>query len=194
MDPNTWYFTLSALAQTLASILGLTGIFVGLKLESITKQIEYYKRRGASILKWEGRKEADDHLLFDAYYILKKLRSFAHKHREDEAILPHLEKTMKRYDPSLRVTPDRAVRFLDDTIYSLEGNLDQKRNIINSIIAPVVINMVAIFASLVLMGLTDYFMHNFAYNVEVLLGVVALAVLGMIDIALISYKILWTIE
>ncbi|MDP3770611.1 MAG: hypothetical protein Q8R40_06820 [bacterium] len=194
MDPNTWYFALSALAQVLAAVLGLTAIFVAVKLEHITKQIDYYKRRGASILKWESKKEADDHISFDAHYILRKLHAFSHKHREDEALIPHLEKTLKRYDPTLRVTPERAIRFMDDTIYSLQDNIKQKRDVIRSIILPSIVTMIAIFASLILLGLTDYFLANFSADVEILMVVTLMGIVGIYLIAVSSYRILWSIE
>jgi len=194
MDPNTWYFALSSLAQVLSGILGLTAIFVAVKLEHITKQIDYYKRRGASMLKGQGKEEADLRLSFDASSILKKLHAFARKHRDDPAMLPHLEKTLKRYDPTLRATPDRAIRFMDDTIYSLEDNLEQKRKIIHSIRMPSAITLLAIFFSLILLGLTDSLLSTFAYNIELLMGVIALGIIGMCLIAVSSYQILWSIE
>ena len=194
MDPNTWYFALSALAQVLSGVLGLTAIFVAVKLEHITKQVDYYKRRGASILKWESKDEADDHISFDAHYILRKLHAFSKKHREDDALIPHLEKTLKRYDPTLRVTPDRAIRFMDDTIYALEDNLKQKRNVLHSIVVPSVVTMFAIFASLVMLGLTDYFLGSFPANLEAMMAVILIGIFGIYLIAVSSYRILWSIE
>ena len=194
MDPNTWYFALSALAQVLSGVLGLTAIFVAVKLEHITKQVDYYKRRGASILKWESKDEADDHISFDAHYILRKLHAFSKKHREDEALIPHLKKTLKRYDPTLRVTPDRAIRFMDDTIYSLEDNLKQKRNVLHSIVVPSVVTMFAIFVSLVMLGLTDYFLASFPANLEALMAAILIGMFGIYLIAVSSYRILWSIE
>ena len=194
MDPNTWYFALSALGQVLGGILGLNVIFVAVKIEHIIKQVDYYKRRGASIIKWESMNEADSHISFDAHYILKKLHALWKKHHDDPAFITHLEKTLKRYDPSLRATPDRAVHFMEDTIYSLEDNLEQKRKVIHSIIVPSVITMFAIFASLMMLGLTDYLLKNFSANAEALVGVIAIGILGMYQIAVSSYHILWSIE
>ncbi len=194
MDPNTWYFTLSALAQVLGSILGLNAIFVVIKLEHITKQVNYYKRRGASILKWEKKEEADKRISFDATYILKKLHAISKHHRDDPAFVAHLEHTLKRYDPALRATPDRAIRFMDDTIYSLEDNLDQKKSMIHSVILPSIVNMFAIFASLIMMGFTDYFIKWFPANIELLIGIIIISILGMYLIAVSSYQILWSIE
>ena len=194
MDPNTWYFALSALGQVLGGILGLNVIFVAVKIEHIIKQVDYYKRRGASIIKWESRNEADDHISFDAHYILKKLHALWKKHHDDPAFIAHLEKTLKHYDPSLRATPDRAVHFMEDTIYSLEDNLEQKKKVIHSIIVPSVITMFAIFVSLMMLALTDYFLKNFPANAEALVGVIAIGILGMYQIAVSSYHILWSIE
>mgnify|MGYP001577695744 CR=1 FL=1 len=194
MDPNTWYFALSALAQVLGGLLGLNAIFVAVKLEHITKQVDYYKRRGASILKWESKREADKRISVDAHYILYKLQALSKKHRDDPAFLPHLEHTLKRYDPSLRVTPDRAIRFMDDTIYSLEDNLEQKKKVIHSIVFPSVVTMGGIFSSLIMLSLTDYFIGWFPLNWESLIGVTALGILGMYLIAVSSYHILWSIE
>ena len=189
-----WYFLLSALAQVLGSILGLNAIFVAVKLEHITKQIEYYKRRGASVIKWESRNEADDHISFDAHYILKKLQTISKKHREDPAFVAHLEKTLKHYDPSLRATPDRALHFMDDTVYSLKDNLEQKKKVIYSVILPSVITMIAIFISLLMLALSDYFFTYYSATVELLIGVVVIGILGMYLIAVSSYHILWSIE
>ena len=195
MDPNTWYFTLSALAQTLSGVLGLTAIFVVVKLEQITKQVDYYKRRGASILKAQSRKEAHgEYLSFNATVIFKKLQAFSHKHRDDPEMLPHLERVLKRYDPSLRATPDRAVRFMDDTVVSLEDNLEQKKNIISKVIIPSILTMLAIFVSLILLAFTDPLLTSFPYTLELLVGVVVLGVFGMYLIAVASYEILWSVE
>ncbi len=194
MDPNTWYFALSALGQVLGGLLGLNAIFVAVKLEHITKQVDYYKRRGASIIKWEKKDEADKRISFDAVYILRKLHGISHHHRDDPAFITHLEHTLKRYDPSLRATSDRAIRFMDDTIYSLEDNLKQKGNMIHSIILPSVVTMISIFASMILLAFTDYFLKEFPANVELLVGVTLLGMLGMYLIAISSYRILWSIE
>lgn len=194
MDPNTWYFLLSALAQVLGGILGLNAIFVAVKLEHITKQVDYYKRRGASILKWEKKNEADDHISFDAHYILKKLKTLSKKHREDPAFVVHLERTLKRYDPSLRATPDRALRFMDDTVYSLEDNLEQKKNVIYSIVLPSIITMFSIFTSLMMIVFTDYFLISFPAPMEALIGIVVIGLLGIYLIMVSSYRILWSIE
>lgn len=194
MDPNTWYFALSALAQVLGGLLGLNAIFVAVKLEHITKQVDYYKRRGASILKWEKKDEADKRISFDAIYILKKLHGISHHHRDDPAFVAHLERTLKRYDPTLRATSDRAIRFMDDTIYSLEDNLKQKGNMIHSIILPSVVTMIAILASMILLAFTDYFVKQFSGSLELLVGVTLFGMLGIYLIAVSSYRILWSIE
>jgi len=195
MHPDTWYYTLSALAQVIGGILGLNAIFVAVRLEHIIKQVDYYKRRGASMLKWEKKSElGDNRISFDGRYILKKLKALDHKHRDDPAFIAHLEHTLKRYDPSLRVTPERAIRFMDDTVYSLEDNLEQKRNVIHSMIVPSAITMFAIFASLMMLGFTDYFLKVFPASFEALIGIIVIGTLGMYLIAVSSYRILWSIE
>lgn len=195
MDPNTWYFTLSALAQVIGGLLGLNAIFVAVRLEHIIKQVDYYKRRGASILKWETKSElGDNRISFDGSYIFKKLHALAKKHRDDPAFIAHLEHTLKRYDPSLRATPERAIRFMDDTIYSLEDNLQQKKNVIHSIILPSVVTMLAILLSMLMLGFSDYFFKWFPASFEALIGVIVIGMLGMYLIAVSSYRILWSIE
>ena len=194
MDPNTWYFALSALGQVLGGMLGLNAIFVAVKLEHITKQVDYYKRRGASILKWEKKDEADKRISFDAMYILKKLHRISHHHRDDPAFIAHLEHTLKHYDPSLRATSDRAIRFMDDTVYSLEDNLEQKGSMIRSIILPSVVTMLAIFSSVMLLAFSDYLLSQTSITMELLVGVSLLGMLGMYLIAMSSYHILWSIE
>lgn len=194
MDSNTWYFTLSSLAQVLGAVLGLNAIFAAVKLEHIIKQIDYYKRRGASIIKWESRKEADKRISFDGHYILKHLEMIRKKHGEDPAFIVHLEKTLNRYDPSLRATPDRAVRFMEDTIYSLEDNLEQKHKVIHRMIPPSLVTMFAIFAALLMQAYTDFLFANFFANAELLIMVVMIGILGICLIAISAYHILWSIE
>ena len=194
MTPNTWYYTLSALSQVLGGVLGLNAIFVAVKLEHIIKQIDYYKRRGASIIKWENKKEADKRISFDGHFILKHLQTIWKKHHDDPAFIVHLEKTLNRYDPSLRATSERALRFTEDTIYSLEDNLKQRNKVIYGILLPSFITMVAIFASLFMLAFTDYFLKEFPANMEALVGVVIIGIFGMCLIAHSSYRILWSIE
>ncbi len=195
MDPNTWYFALSALAQVIGGVLGLNAIFVAVRLEHIIKQVDYYKRRGASTLKWEKKSElGDDRISFDGRYILKKLKALEKKHRDDPAFIVHLEHTLKRYDPTLRATPERAIRFMDDTIYSLEDNLEQKRNVIHSMITPSVISLFAIFGSMMMLGFSDYFIKSFSASLDALIGIIVIGILGMYLIAVSSYRILWSIE
>ncbi|MDP3778912.1 MAG: hypothetical protein Q8R30_02585 [bacterium] len=195
MDPNTWYFALSALAQVIGGVLGLNAIFVAVRLEHIIKQVDYYKRRGASMLKWEKKSElGDNRISFDGRYILKKLRALERKHRDDPAFITHLEHTLKRYDPTLRVTPERAMRFMDDTIYSLEDNLEQKKNVIHSMIVPSVISLFTIFGSMMMLGFSDYFFKLFSASLEALIGIIVIGILGMYLIAVSSYRILWSIE
>jgi len=195
MDPNTWYFALSALAQVIGGVLGLNAIFVAVRLEHIIKQVDYYKRRGASTLKWEKKSElGDDRISFDGRYILKKLKALEKKHRDDPAFIAHLEHTLKRYDPTLRATPERAIRFMDDTIYSLEDNLEQKRNVIHSMIVPSVISLFAIFGSMMMLGFSDYFIKSFPASLEALIGIIVIGIFGMYLIAVSSYRVLWSIE
>ena len=194
MNPSTWYYSLSALAQVLGGILGLNAIFVAVRLEHIVKQIDYYKRRGASMIKWEGKKEADMRISFDGHYILQKLQLLSKRHREDPAFIAHLERTLKRYDPSLRATPERAIRLMDDTIYSLEDNLEQKKKVIYHIIFPSVITIISIFGSLVMLVFSDYLLKNFPAAGDLLVGVILIGLMGMYLIAVSSYRILWSIE
>lgn len=50
MESNTWYYTLSTISQTLAAILALAAVFAILRLESLKKNIDNYKRRALMLL------------------------------------------------------------------------------------------------------------------------------------------------
>jgi hypothetical protein len=41
---NTWYYTLSTIAQTLAAVFGLAAVFITLGLESLNKNLAEYKK------------------------------------------------------------------------------------------------------------------------------------------------------
>ena len=193
MDPSTWHFTLSALSQVLAAILGLTSIFIALKVEHIAKEIDYFKRRGASILKRFDAHEYN-HLMYQAADILKRLKEFKEKYHNDPVALAHLEDTFRYYDHATSTTPERALRFLDETIYSLEDNLGQKHRVIHAIKDPALIMIAAIFISLELLGLSDFFLQNFEHAVYLLLGVIMLGLVGIATIADRTYQILWSLE
>lgn len=194
MDPNAWYFTLSSLSQVLAGVLGLTAIFVTVKLDYTMRQIDYHKRRGVSVLRIQSVQEAvDGRLHFDASHILRELKAFAHKHREDPAIIPHLEKVMKKYDSALRVTPERAWQFVDDSIYSLDDNLTQKRESIEALKAPSGLSLLAIIFSFILLSFSDFFLAT-PYAFFALVGVVGIGLLGTMAIAIASYTILRSVE
>ncbi len=55
MGPNTWYYTLSTISQTLAAILALAAVFAVLRLESLRKNIDDYKGRALKILNAKGK-------------------------------------------------------------------------------------------------------------------------------------------
>ena len=51
MDNTAWYYTLSTASQTLAALLGVSAVFVVLRLEGISRNINKYKLQASDILK-----------------------------------------------------------------------------------------------------------------------------------------------
>lgn len=194
LDPNTWYFSLSALAQTLAALLGLSGIFVALKLEHIVKEIDYYKRRGATILKIHKPENDDERLAFDAAKILKGLREFQANYMDDPVAMRHLQHAHHKYEPTMRASSERAIRFLEDTIYFLEDYLRQKATILHLIKFPAVTTIAGIVLSFMLLSWSEFFTVLFRNPRFVLIAAIVLGILGIISIARTSYRLLWSVE
>lgn len=51
MDHNTWYYTLSTVIQTLGSVLGIGGMFLVFKLQTVEQEVKEYRSKVVRILK-----------------------------------------------------------------------------------------------------------------------------------------------
>lgn len=194
MGIDTWHFTLSALAQSLAAILGLTTIFVALKLEHIVKEIDYYKRRGASILKVHPDKKVS-HFFFTSSHISESLHRLREEHKDNmDPLLPHLAKMHKKYEPSIRVSAERSTHFFEDTIFFLDDYRNQKKLILKTIRLPALITISDIVIALFFLAVSDQIFTLVPWNEALLVAVVLWGIMGIVAIAGSSYQILSSVE
>ena len=193
IDSSTWNYTLSTLAQVLAAILGLTSIFIALKLEHIVQKIDYHKRRGASILKGISEEHANELAYFRASYILAQLKTIEEICDGRHDIIEHLQRVLKRYDGAAEISEERARRFLSDTIYALENNIRQKEHVLLRLIMPSLITVSGMVASLVTLGAANILIGS-RYDVVLFWSVLLISIIGIIMILIASYNIFRSIE
>ena len=113
---------------------------------------------------------------------------------DDAVSLRHLQHAHRKYEPTIRASSERAIRFLEDTIYFLEDYLRQKATILHLIKFPAVTTITGIVLSFMLLAWSEFFTVLFRNPRFVLIAAIVLGILGIISIAWTSYRLLWSVE
>lgn len=158
MNPNTWYYTLSTISQTMAALFGLGAVFTTLRLEGISKNITDYKGRAVNILKIR-----DTHTGIpvipnndETKVILNKLKEFEKdynsKYSQNFGIKTDLDILSNNLEPYKNLG---RIDLIKDTRYNLDLFIEQKDKMVKMVKVPGIITTITIAASVILLPVKD---------------------------------------
>lgn len=195
MTPNTWYYTLSTISQTLAAILGLAAVFVVLRLQGLIKNISDYRGRAIDVLRVK-EKHIQSYKIPQSITIkeiLEDLReidgNYETEYSRNAGVVDNLSKLSDRYEPNKGLGHQD---FLKDTLKNLDSFVSQRDDVVKLVKWPGIIVSLAIAISILLLGLTDWAINNSL--ILLLLFVVVLALFGIWSIIRACWKILFAIK
>lgn len=195
MTPNTWYYTLSTISQTLAAILGLAAVFVVLRLQGLIKNISDYRGRAIDILRVKERHIQSYNIpqSITIKEILEDLREIDRKYETEyscnSGIGDDLSKLSTRYEPNKGLSEQD---FLKDTLKNLDSFVSQRDDVVKLVKWPGIVVSLAIAISILLLGLTDWDINNSL--TILLLCTVIFALFGIWSIIRACWKILFAIK
>ena len=189
---NTWYYTLSTIAQTLAAILALAAVFVVLRLESLNKNINDYRGRALKILRAKEKHLSSEKKSWDTIkIILEELREFKQnyltKYGMNSGISHDIAGLSNSYENLAQVND---MEFVEDALKNLNSFVSQRDDVVKLVKWPGIIISLAIAASILLLSLTDLAI----VNTRTLLIMAAFALFGIWSIIRACWKILDAIK
>ncbi|MDO8574160.1 MAG: hypothetical protein Q7R86_00865 [bacterium] len=159
---NTWYYTLSTIAQTLSALLGLSAVFLVMKLGNIEKNINDHKWRGLSLLNTNNPKETNKNANLSAKEVANKLKKF--HCAGDVNILVKLYTLVSQYEFNITLSkleqpPAYAERtelienFAKKTQRNIDFYLKERGGILSDIKEPSLLALSVIVVSILLLSL-----------------------------------------
>jgi len=188
---DTWYYTLSTIAQTLAAILGLAAVFAAIRLENFSKQLKEYRDRGYCVIKI-----IDKHLkrgnstsgsANGVYKELEEIEKNWETYEENSGIKPEIEEIAKRYETSLSLN---ALEFIKDSRYHLGIYIKQRKGLLNKIKQTGVISSGTIIYAILLLSISKLFWCDRIFAMQLFTLAIVLSILSIILIIDITWKIL----
>jgi hypothetical protein len=193
MQLQTWYYTFSTISQTLASIVGLSAVFVAIRLEQLDRTTSLFRERALNIIAGEGKaglqfgKEAETHR------VIKKLEhiinDFDHWNG-DQNVKSIIIELITRYEPTKKYD---NLSFIKDTHFYLDKAYEQKTKVINLIKWPAFFVAIAIGFSLIYLSTTDYLI-SLPGIINVLMLFVVFSLFSIFSIFRAIWKILFAIK
>ena len=193
MSVDIWYYTLSTIAQTLASLLGLAAVFCVLRLQSLSKNIQDFKGRAINILRIRSLcmpefKNNSPTFKDETNKILEELREFNLNYKVKYRAVSGMDEMInemaaKKY---FQIAPDdHDIYFIKDTFDNLDSFIDQRNEAMKFVRAPGLLAAVSIGLSITLLGLSDQISDQC-----LLFSIVILAILSLGWLIRNSWKIL----
>lgn len=190
MNTNTWYYTLSTIAQTLAAILGLAAVFVSLKLEGIVEDVFEYKKRALRIFIAINKHINNFPLLEEpcpAQVVKVRLnqvsRDYDSKYMGNSGVPAELEKISNIFEPNRNFS---ATHFLWSTHDNLDRYIEQRLKLLHLIKWPGIVAALTIFLALGGLAVTDYLNYSKAF----IFIIAGLAILSIFLIIRASWKLI----
>lgn len=195
MSPNTWYYTLSTISQTLAGILGLAAVFVVLRLQGLIKNISGYKGRAIDILKIKEKHislyQIPQNLTVNN--ILENLREIESKYETEystiSGIVADLSALSNKYEPNKELGHKG---FLKDTLRNLDSFVSQRDDVVKLVKWPGIIVSLGIAISIFLLSLADWAINNSL--LLLLLFIVLFSLFGIWSVIRACWKIILAIK
>ncbi len=156
INSNTWYYTLSTIAQTLAAILALAAVFIVLRLQGILKNINDYKERAHYIFDVVKRHQpsydvvsSDREVLCELQKLSKNWKTFGALNSGISTDIANLVIFYEQYR-----TPN-AQEFINDTRRNLDSFIEQKYKLINLIKVPALFTSITITTAIFFLTFTN---------------------------------------
>ncbi len=190
MIDNTWYYTLSTIAQTLAAISGLAAVFSTLRLESLNRNIGEYKNRAIKVLLIRRKHEAKYQIPNKTQVVEKHLKEYIASilgHQMNSELQRDLIDSIIQYNLHAK---DLGY-FLQDIAYSLDSFLDQRDGVFKLIKIPGLLAAFTIGLSIVFLGLSEQLLYTEQVSqVGLLHVVVTLSLMSGYSIMRATWKLL----
>ena len=157
---NTWYYTLSTIAQTLAAVLGLVVVFATVRLNNIIDELKKYRKIAHFIAKIVDKHQSIDyerkiaditaHGLLD---ILKKIKKdYPEKYEKNSGIPSDLEKLAQNLYPDLKLD---GLNLIEDTIYHLNLYIKQREGLAEALKVPGIATASTIIYAIFLLSVSN---------------------------------------
>ena len=155
---NTWYYTLSTIAQTLAAIMGLSVVFVSLRLQNIIENIKEYKRRADYIVKNKNEHidgnsgKINERSVSGLINELKEIeKDYPEKFENNSGFKPEIESYAKNFNFLDNLS------FIKDTAGNLKIYRNQREKLFESTKYPGVIASATIIYAIILLSMSNLF-------------------------------------
>lgn len=164
---NTWYYTLSTIAQTLAAVFGLAAVFITLGLESLNKKLVEYKKVAHRIIQIQekhiGDFEASKIINRTASGVYKDLREIVNKYEYDDkyhknsGMISDIAELAKFYEPNLK---QDNLSFLKNIEDNLRECISKRNDLLESIKLPGIVTFSTIIYVIFLLSMSNIFYCN----------------------------------
>lgn len=203
MEVQTWYYTLSTIAQTLAAVLAFAAVFLILRLECLGKNIEKYRDFAKEILTIKGKYNPGYGVPEDVNNpvakILEGLQEFL-----DEYELYEMKEDLSdaQYEAATEIASLAAregqdggymgLYFISNVREKLDSYFEQRIKVVEFVKQPGILAVITIISSITLLGATDHIPCE--YRVCLLFLVVTLAAWSIVSTAKAAWKTLDAIK
>lgn len=195
MDSNFWFYTLSAVPQTLAAVIALVATFSVFKISKIYELIEQIVDSVKDyLLPLDPSKEIHEIENFDARDVLaalneglKKIPRNNMEYESFDNLRDLLSKEIERRHRHFEATPERIYEFLLQKRNALSGLLEQRRIVRRQILISFILNAATILMALILLPTFNVWSGN--CRIGLLVMVVMMATISLIYTVCSAYKI-----
>lgn len=191
---NTWYYTLSTIAQTLAAILGLAAVFAAIRLENLGKQLREYRDRGHRVIKIiDGhlkRGGSTDGSASGVYNELRDIEKKWEEYEKNSGIKSDIEGIAKKYEPILDLN---TLEFIRDSKHYLGIYIKQKKAIFKEIKWTGIVSSGTIIYSIFLLSISKLFWCDRIFATQLFTIAIVFSILSIILIIDATWKLLKSI-
>lgn len=199
IEINTWYYTLSTIAQTLAAILGVAAVFATLRLQGIVENINLYKMRA-----WGVLRKKEEHIESYAVPVVTKRgakkileeiselsSNWETKYKENGGLKSDIPSLSRAYEPNLNLT---SQAFLQDIESNLDSYIEQRDKMIQFLVVPGTVTAITILVDVVLLSSPSWVQLSNSVNSGLFIFTCLLFVYSVIVIVRASWKLLGAVE
>ena len=179
---NTWYYTLSTIAQTLAAILGLAVIFATIRLQNIIEKLKDYKDKAYYISKKIEKGKAVERSASGLYKNLKRInKEWKEKYKEKFEVKESIRLFSKKSEPDLNLRPLDFIKYVKNY---LGIYINERKNLFNLIKRSGIVSSVTIIYVIFLLSISELIFYldvkiiAFLFILAVILSILSIFLIG----------------